>query len=55
MSILIKYSEEKLWRELDDEENANRQIILDEYKQTHVSCLEDCLAEGPIKFYGRTP
>lgn len=46
--LLMKYGGEKFWCELDDEGYANRQIILDEYKQTHVSCLEDCLAEGPI-------
>ena len=46
--LLIKYGEEKFWYELDDEGYAIRQIILDEYSQIHVSCLEDCLAEGPI-------
>lgn len=46
--LLSKSGEEKYWYELDDEGYANRQIILDEHCQIHVSCLEDCLAEGPI-------
>ncbi len=46
--LLLKLGEEKYWYELDDEGYANRQIVLDEHSQIHVSCLEDCLAEGPI-------
>ena len=46
--LLLKLSEEKYWYELDDEGYANRQIVLDEHSQIHVSCLEDCLSEGPI-------
>ena len=46
--LLIKYGEENYWYELDDEGYAIRQIILDEHCQIHVSCLEDCLAEGPV-------
>ena len=46
--LLIKFEEEKYWYELDDEGYAIRQIILDEHGQMHVSCLEDCLAEGPV-------
>ena len=46
--LLIKYGEENYWYELDDEGYAIRQIILDEHRQIHVSCLEDCLAEGPV-------
>ena len=46
--LLLKSGEEKYWYELDDAGYANRQIVLDENCQIHVSCLEDCLAEGPI-------
>lgn len=46
--LLLKLGEEKYWYELDDDGYVNRQIVLDEYNQIHVSCLEDCLAEGPI-------
>lgn len=46
--LLLKSGEEKYWYELDDEGYANRQILLDEHCQIHLSCLEDCLAEGPI-------
>lgn len=45
---LLDLGEEKYWYELDDEGYANRQIVLDEHNQLHVSCLEDCLAEDPI-------
>lgn len=46
--LLLKLGEEKYWYELDDAGYANRQIVLDENCKIHVSCLEDCLAEGPI-------
>lgn len=46
--LLLRVGEEKYWYELDDEGYANRQIVLDEHSQIHISCLEDCLAEGPI-------
>lgn len=46
--LLLKSGKEKYWYELDDEGYANRQIVLDEHCQIHLSCLEDCLAEGPI-------
>lgn len=46
--LLLKMDEEKYWFELDEENFVNRQIVLDEYNQLHVSCLEDCLAEGVI-------
>lgn len=46
--LLLKSGKEKYWYELDDEGYANRQILLDEHCQIHLSCLEDCLAEGLI-------
>ena len=46
--LLLKLDEEKYWFELGDDGCANRQIVLDECNRIHVSCLEDCLAEGTI-------
>ena len=46
--LLLQFAEEKYWYELDDDGYVYRQIVLDEHNQIHVSCLEDCLAEGPI-------
>lgn len=46
--FLLQSGEEKYWYELDDDGYANRQIVMDEHSQIHISCLEDCLAEGPI-------
>lgn len=47
--LLLILENEKYWFELDKNNYANRQIILDEYGELHFSCLEDCLAEGEIK------
>lgn len=44
--LLICYDKEKFWYELDEEGYASRQMILDEEGKMHISCLEDCLAEG---------
>lgn len=46
--ILFVYENEKYWIELDNDSFAVRQIILDENKVYHISCFEDCLAEGKI-------
>lgn len=46
--LLIEIGKEKYWFELDNDGHANRQIVLDEHNQIHISCLEDCLAEGSI-------
>lgn len=46
--LLLERGKEKYWYELDDEGYAYRQIVLDEQGKIHVSCLEDCLAEGPV-------
>lgn len=46
--LLLKLGKEQYWYELDEEGYASRQINVDEDGQIHVSCLEDCLAEGLI-------
>jgi len=46
--LLLELDKEKYWFEIGDDNYANRQIVLDEYDKIHISCLEDCLAEGPI-------
>lgn len=46
--LQLKLDGEKYWLEIADDSYANRQIVLDEYNEFHVSCLEDCLAEGSI-------
>ena len=35
--------------ELDENNYAVRQIIVDENNECHYSCLEDCLAEGQVR------
>ena len=47
--MILTLNEEKYWLEVEEDNYANRQIILDEYKQFHISCMEECLAEGPIE------
>lgn len=46
--LLLKTDTETYWFELDEDNYANRQIVLDEYNEYHFSCLEDYLAEGEI-------
>lgn len=46
--ILLESDDEKYWLELDDEGYAMRQIISDGNHEMHISCMEDCLAEGVI-------
>lgn len=46
--LLLELDKEKYWFEIGDDNYVNRQIVLDKYNKIHVSCLEDCLAEGPI-------
>ena len=41
-------NDEKYWFELEEDRYANRQIVLDECNEYHISCMEDCLAEGPV-------
>ena len=46
--LLMKTDQERYWFELDEENFVKRQIVLDEDNQLHISCLEDCLAEGVV-------
>ena len=46
--LLICFENEKIWLEINEQLIAMRQIILDENLEIHVSCREDCLAEGSI-------
>lgn len=46
--LLLKLNNEKYWFELEEDSYANRQIVLDESNEYHISCMEDCLAEGPV-------
>lgn len=46
--LLLTLETEKYWFELNYDNYANREIILDEYGELHFSCLEDCLAEGEV-------
>lgn len=46
--LLIETEVEKLWIEIGIDGYTNRQIVIDELKKIHISCLEDCLAEGVI-------
>lgn len=46
--LLIEINNEKWWIELNSDNYATRQIIFDEFEKVHISCFEDCLAEGLI-------
>lgn len=46
--ILLQSGKERYWLELDNDNYANRQIILDADNRFHISCKEECLAEGQI-------
>lgn len=46
--IFLQSDKEKNWLELDNNNYAYRQIILDKNDVFHISCKEDCLAEGEI-------
>ncbi len=46
--LYLKWNNESYWFELGEDNYVIRQIVLDENEDFHVSCLEDCLAEGPI-------
>lgn len=46
--FLLELEDEKYWLELDDNGYVTRQIVSDSRKELHVSCREDCLAEGTV-------
>ncbi len=47
--FILQYEEEKTWLELDNRGIATRQINFMNGTY-HISCLEDCLAEGTVNF-----
>ena len=46
--LLICFENEQYWLEITEQLIATRQVIIDENLGIHVSCREDCLAEGKI-------
>jgi len=46
--VLLKLEREKYWIEINNDGYASRQIFMDINNKIHISCLEDCLAEGLI-------
>ena len=46
--IMIDFEDEKFWIEIGEDNYAMRQIIRDNNNIYHLSCIEDCLGEGPI-------
>lgn len=46
--LLIYFENEEFWLEIDEQLFAMRQVIVDEDLKIHISCREDCLAEGMI-------
>ena len=46
--VRICFEREELYIELDAQEYAIRQLNIDELSGKHLSCREDCLAEGVI-------
>lgn len=51
MQYMLIYSEcEEYWLEINEQLIAMRQIIIDGDSNIHVSCREDCLAEGIVEF-----
>jgi hypothetical protein len=46
--IFINYNDEQYWIEIGNDGYALRQIIIEPNSEIHVSCSEDCLAEGII-------
>lgn len=47
--LLVDFENEKYWLEINEQLIALRQIIVDEDSNIHVSCREDCLAEGIVE------
>lgn len=48
--MLIYLEGEEYWLEINEQLIAMRQIIVDGNSNIHVSCREDCLAEGIVEF-----
>lgn len=46
--LLICFENEQYWLEITEKMIAKRQVIVDENLEIHISCREDCLAEGKI-------
>ena len=46
--LVTKFDSEQYWIEVGNDGYALRQIIIDADNNEHVSCIEDCLAEGVI-------
>lgn len=46
--LYLQDDDDEYWIELDEENYAIRQIIREPNDILHLSCFEDCLAEGPI-------
>ncbi|MDR1180756.1 MAG: hypothetical protein LBL13_02095 [Bacteroidales bacterium] len=46
--LLIEFDNEQQWLEIGDAGHTLRQLVIEADGQIHVSCLEDCLAEGII-------
>ena len=46
--LCIDFENEHYWLEIGNEGYALRQLIIEANGQCHVSCFEDCLAEGII-------
>lgn len=46
--LLLKLDNEEYWLELDNNGYATRQILVENNKEIHLSCREDCLAEGIV-------
>ena len=49
--ISFEFGKEKFWIEVGADGFALRQITVDAENNAHISCLEDCLAEGKIEGY----
>lgn len=47
--LLIDFDNEKYWLEMNEQLIALRQVIVDKASNIHVSCREDCLAEGIVQ------
>ena len=46
--VLVSFEGEEFYMELNAQGYAIRQLIVDKYSAIHLSCREDCLAEGNV-------